>query len=195
MFPRMPALEELRFEMKKYRNRLGLSQKALSNLIGQEISQSFITKFERGMIDPTYSKISKLMDVLGMEMTKKKVDREVPVKDIMTKHIIFIEARETVSKALKVMFKNDFSQLPIKKEGKIVGSLSERTIIRQRILNPNQKDFDEIPLGKIMDDPFPTVGENTDINVIRKLIMDFQALLVVKKGVVVGIISRADLLR
>jgi len=32
-----------------------------------------------------------------------------------------------------------------------------------------------------MDDPFPTVGENTDINVIRKLIKDFQALKMVKR--------------
>ena len=195
MLPAMPSLEELRFEIKKYRNKLGLSQKALSNLMEKEISQSFITKFERGMIDPTYSKLSNLIEVLRVEMTKKRVVQEVLVKEIMTKQITFIEKRDTVSKAVNVMLEKDFSQLPIKNDGKIVGSLSERTLIRQKIQYLGKKDFEDMPVGKIMDDPFPTVGGNTSVKVIRKLLMDFQAILVAEKGVEVGIISRADLLR
>lgn len=46
-----------------------------------------------------------------------------------------------------------------------------------------------------MDEAFPQVGEDAPLALISTLLQTYSAVLVAKKGTVVGIITKADLLR
>jgi predicted transcriptional regulator len=46
-----------------------------------------------------------------------------------------------------------------------------------------------------MEDAFPQVGEDAPLSLISSLLQTYSAVLVARKGAVVGIITKADLLR
>jgi len=52
-----------------------------------------------------------------------------------------------------------------------------------------------LPTEDIMEEAFPQVGEDAPLSMISSLLQTYQAVLVAKKGQVVGIITKADLLR
>ncbi|MEM2547192.1 MAG: helix-turn-helix domain-containing protein, partial [Candidatus Bathyarchaeia archaeon] len=54
----LPSLDEIA----KRRKLLGLTQKQLAKIAG--VSQSFVAKVESGKIDPSYSKVKAIFDVL-----------------------------------------------------------------------------------------------------------------------------------
>jgi predicted transcriptional regulator len=49
-------------------------------------------------------------------------------------------------------------------------------------------------VSEIMDEPFPQVGEDAPVSLLSNLLKFYPAILVQKKGSVVGIITKADLL-
>ena len=52
-----------------------------------------------------------------------------------------------------------------------------------------------LPAAEIMEEAFPQVSEDAPISLISSLLQVYSAVLVSKKGIVVGIITKADLLR
>ncbi len=76
-----------------------------------------------------------------------------------------------------------------------VGSVSEKAILR---LILDGKDLEEIsrqPTEKIMEEAFPQINDDAPLSLITSLLQSYSAVLVSKKGVVIGIITKADLLR
>ncbi|HUX57912.1 MAG TPA: helix-turn-helix transcriptional regulator [Bacteroidales bacterium] len=59
-------MEEVGKHLKERRNQLGITQLDLADLAG--ISANTLYKIERGQANPTLKVISKLADVLGMEL-------------------------------------------------------------------------------------------------------------------------------
>ncbi len=74
--------------------------------------------------------------------------------------------------------------------GKVAGTITEEDIVRN--LNSN---LAEEKVETIMQSPLPIVPEDTSVDVIRPLLEDSPALLVTRKGTIVGIIARSDLLK
>jgi len=52
-----------------------------------------------------------------------------------------------------------------------------------------------LPTEDIMEEAFPQVGEDAPLSLISSLLQTYQAVLVAKKGQVIGILTKADLLR
>jgi len=52
-----------------------------------------------------------------------------------------------------------------------------------------------LPTEEIMEESFPQVSEDTPSELLSSLLQVYSAVLVSKKGTVVGIITRADLLK
>jgi cystathionine beta-synthase len=50
-------------------------------------------------------------------------------------------------------------------------------------------------VSEIMDEPFPTVGKDADINVVYQLLEHGSAVLVVENGKPVGIVTKADIFK
>jgi predicted transcriptional regulator len=181
----LPSLEEI----PKKRRMLGLTQKELARLAG--VSQSLIAKLESGKIDSSYTKAKAIFDALkGMEVKK-----EVPVGEILHSEVVCIQKDEKVSKAARLMRDYDYSQLPVLDGERVVGSISEKTILGQILAGKELSQVSELPVEEVMEEAFPQVGEDAPLSLISSVLQVYPAVLVSRKGKIVGIVTKADLLK
>ncbi len=184
----LPSLEEIR----GLRIKIGLTQKQLADLVG--LSQSYIARLEKGDINPTYENIRKIYSVLESYLDQN-LNNEITAKEIMTRNVISINSNDTIEKAINIMINNGISQLPVLDNDIIVGSITEELV--NKLLN-NEKLKNNIKNKKIkdfMEDSFPQISENTSIKIISYLLKQYQAVLVISKGKLVGIITKTDLIK
>ncbi len=180
-----PPLEEIA----KKRRQLGLKQSELAKLAG--VSQSLIAKLEAGKIDASYKKVKTIFDVLEKLETKTKIQ----AGKVLHPKPISVQTTDPVSKVVQLMRKHGYSQLPVFDGKQSVGSISEKTILRQIL---NGRDFDQIAslsASEIMEEAFPQVAEDAPLPLISSLLQAYSAVLVYTKGTVAGIVTKADLLR
>lgn len=168
-------------QLRKLRVDAGLTQQQLAKLVG--VSQAHIAKIENAKVDPRLSTVNKVLQVLTEGEGRK-------CKDIMTKNVIFAKPDERVLKISKVMMTKAISQLPVVQDDKIIGTVTEESIIK----NLHIDIADEI-VEKIMEPPLPCVPEGTSVNMIRPLLEDKPGVLVMSRGDIMGIITRSDLLK
>ena len=93
------------------------------------------------------------------------------------------------------MKEHGYSQIPVFNGKQSVGSISEKTILRQILAGKDLDQISNLPTEDIMEEAFPQVGEDAPLSLISSLLQTYQAVLVAKKGIVLGIITKADLLR
>jgi predicted transcriptional regulator len=167
--------------LKRLRLEAGLTQRQLAELV--DISQAHIAKIEKEKVDPRLSTVNKILRVLTEREGKK-------CGEIMTRHVISIKPADKVSKASQLMMKHAISQLPVLEGGKIVGTITEDSIVR----NLSTTLADE-RIERIMQAPLPSVPEDTSVGMIQPLLQDHPAVLIVRRGEIVGIIARSDLLK
>jgi len=167
--------------LKRLRIEAGLTQKRLAELVG--ISQAHIAKIEQGKVDPRLSTINKILQVLT-EGEKRKC------RDIMTKGVLFAKPNDSILKVSEVMVRHAISQMPVMNGSRVVGTVTEESIIRNLSSNIAAEK-----VKNIMDLPLPTVSEETSINAIRPLLEKRQGVLVTKGKKVIGIITRSDMLK
>ncbi|MBI4399183.1 CBS domain-containing protein, partial [Candidatus Micrarchaeota archaeon] len=155
------------------------------------VSQSLIAKVEAGKIDPSYSNAKNIFDVLE----SLEDSEQLKAKDVMSKEIIFIKKGETIAKAAEIMAKNKVSQLPILDGDKIVGSVSEQTISAKIAGGGDMKRISAYKVEDVMEESFPSVDEETPLSVLATLLRYNDAVLIMKRGKLGGIVSKADLLK
>ena len=181
----LPELEEL----SKKRRQLGLKQAELAKLAG--VSQSLIAKLEAGTIDSSYTKVKTIFDVLNRLENKIKIQEQ----KVVPNEVIGIQKDEPISKVVELMKEHGFSQIPVFDGKQSVGSISEKTILRQILAGKDLSQISKLATEEIMEEAFPQVGEDAPLTLISNLLQTYQAVLVTKKGNVLGIITKADLLR
>lgn len=167
--------------IRKLRKEARLTQKKLAELAG--VSQAHIAKIEQGKVDPRLSTINKILEALT-EGRKKKC------KDIMTKGVLFVKPEDDVLRVSEVMFKHAISQMPVLNGKKVVGTITEESIVRNL-----SADIAREKVKNIMDPPLPMVSEEKSIDVVRSLLETHQGILVVRGKEILGIITRSDLLK
>jgi len=167
--------------LKRLRVDSGLTQRQLAELVG--VSQAHIAKIEKESVDPRLSTVNRILQVLTEGEGKK-------CGDIMTRQVISAKPTDKILRVSQLMMKHAISQLPVLEGGKIVGTVTEESIVRN--LSSNLADE---RVEKIMQAPLPSVPENTSISMIQPLLQDNPAVLVVRRGEIVGIIARSDLLK
>jgi predicted transcriptional regulator len=180
----LPTHEDLR----RYRLELRLTQTELAKRAG--VSQSLIARIESGDIDPRLSTLRKIVTAL-----KEEKEKEIKAKHIMKSPVIFIRPSDTVGHAYRLMEKYGISQLPVLKNGVQVGAISESKLIKEMNMEKDLSLVSKKKIEELMNDVFPTVGENTDLKVISRLMKFNPAVLVTVKGKIVGIITKADILK
>jgi predicted transcriptional regulator len=167
--------------LKRLRIDADLTQRELAEQAG--VSQAHIAKIEKETVDPRLSTVNRILEVLTEREGKK-------CGEIMTQHVISIRPTDKVSKAGELMMKHAISQLPVLEDGKIIGTITEDSIVRN--LSTTLADEE---VEKIMQAPLPSVPEDTNISMIQPLLQDHPAVLVVRRGEIAGIIARSDLLK
>jgi len=167
--------------LKRLRVEAGFTQRQLADLVG--VSQAHIARIEKESVDPRLSTVNRILTVLTEGEGKK-------CGDIMTRQVISAKPTDKILKVSQLMMKHAISQLPVLDGGKIVGTITEESIVRNLSSNLAEERAE-----KIMQAPLPSVPENTSVSMIQPLLQDQPAVLVVRKGEIVGIIARSDLLK
>jgi len=180
-----PPLEEIA----KKRRQLGLKQAELAKLAG--VSQSLVAKLEAGKIDSSYTKVKTIFDILERLETKTKIQE----KKVVPNKVISIQSDEPVSKVVQLMKEHGYSQIPVFNRKQSVGSISEKTILREILAGKDMSQISKLNAEAIMDEAFPQVSEEAPLSLISSLLQTYPAVLVAKKGNINGIITKADLLR
>ncbi len=180
-----PSLEDIA----KKRRQLGLKQAELAKLAG--VSQSLIAKLESGRIDSSYTKVKTIFDVLERLEAKTKIKEE----QVSPNKVTGIQKDETIAKVVSLMKDHGYSQIPVFQGKQSVGSVTEKTILKQILGGRDLTQISNLPVEEIMEETFPQVTEEAPLSLISSLLQTYSAVLVAKKGNVLGIITKADLLR
>jgi len=165
--------------IKKMREEAGITQQKLAEAVG--ITQAHVAKIENEKVNPRLSTVNKILSVL-------KSNSRLRCKDIGTKELISVNPEDPINHVVKLMKKNDISQIPVMDEGKCTGSISEKIILRNLDNISSQTKVKEL-----MNDPFPIITCNDHIDVVKSLLEYHQAVLVSEKGRVIGIVTKSDL--
>jgi len=178
------TLAEIRIKRKKF----GLTQLQLAKQAG--VSQSIVAKIEKERIDPTYSSVIKIieaLDRLESKSTKK-------VEDLMVKKIVSAKPADKLHNLVLLMKKHEISQLPVIKEGKIIGSISEKTIM-DALMNKGAETVRNSKAEEYMDQIPPSVPYGSQITSVMPLLDNFSYVIVIDKGEIAGILTKSDVIR
>jgi cystathionine beta-synthase len=105
-----------------------------------------------------------------------------------------VEAQEPVSSAIKVMSQHDFSQISVRHDKRLVGSLNETRLFAE--ITRNQKVTAD-PVGSIMQPAFPFVDISTPVDLLSSMITPENPAVLVRdfKTDKTFIITRSDIIR
>ena len=171
------------------RRKLNLTQKELARLAG--VSQSLIAKIEAKKIDPAYSKVVALFTAIEDELNKK--DHKKKASDIMAKNIKTVNPEDKLDRVMEIMRENAISQVPVLKEGKPIGSVSDNNFVDWITKYGNK--ISKVSVKEVMEESFPTIPQTSDIEVVTELLKFYKALLVKEQGEITGIITKSDLIK
>lgn len=198
LVPQLPDLDKIR----QMRKRLNLSQRELASLAG--VSQSLIAKIERGSIDPSYSNVRKILMAFEEVLRRRKVEgmklgAQLTVGDLATRGVVLVGPEQSVGECVERMMKGRFTQLPVMVGDKVVGGITDDRIRDYTIeeTRANRKTYDMVMQTKVeevMMDPFPILSEDTPIEMASVHLQREEAVLVSRKGQIVGILTSADFL-
>lgn len=179
-------MEDLSF-IRDSRRKIGMTQHGLAKSAG--VSQSLIAKIESGRVDAAYSKVKAILAALERE----QLSGEKKASDIMHPEVESAAPSESLHAVAERMRKRSISQLPVSEGRQLVGSISEQAILSH--FSSGQKKIVTLRVSDAMEEPFPSVLPSTPISAINSLLRHHPAVLVMEKGRIAGIITKADLLK
>jgi predicted transcriptional regulator len=106
---------------------------------------------------------------------------------------VFAEPAEPLGRALERMKEKGFSQLPVVDRGQPVGSISESAILDRIEQGADLDALKRQPVRFSMRPSFPTVEPGTRRRTLVELLRDHEAVLVVREGKLVGVVTKSDL--
>ncbi|MCX9073546.1 MAG: CBS domain-containing protein [Candidatus Methanoperedens sp.] len=179
----LPSPEDL----KKTRLELGLTQHDLASRAG--VSQPLIARIESGDVDPRLSTLRKIFNAFDAARKER-----VEVRRIMHSPVIHTGSRSSIEEAARIMEDHGFSQMPVIDEGVPVGSISTDQIVRS-MTDQDIKKVSHLHVKNIMGESFPTVSVATDVNTVSRILEQHPAVLVLEKGMVVGVTTKHDIMK
>jgi CBS domain-containing protein len=109
-------------------------------------------------------------------------------RDVMTSTVISVSPEQSVDEAAHLLTFHDISGMPVCEGGRVVGVLSEADLIGKS----------GAVVGQVMSSPAVTVDEQTPLEDVARLLLDSSIRRVPVRdaaGQLVGVVSRADILR
>lgn len=174
-------------ELRALRLKLGLTQSEVAKAAG--VSQPLIARMENETVDARLSTFRSVVDALN------RADRAVvTLKEIMHAPVEVIRATDAMADAIRLMREKNYSQLPVVAKGIPVGSLSEKAVVHALGGARDAEALAKSPVRDSMGPPFPTAAPETTVDQAARLLEDQSALLVMERGKLLGIVSKADLM-
>ncbi len=178
-------------DIKRIRKSLDVTQTELASVSG--VSQSTIAKIESGTTSASYETVVKLFKSLeGMKQTE---GRMLTAADVASDKVVTVQSSDRVHMASDLMRSTGYSQLPVLKGEVPVGSISERGIFDLLRQGTTMEQLGQMVICKIMDESYPVVLDSTPMASVTSLMSNSDAVLVSRKGKIVGMITNADILK
>ena len=178
----MLILEDLKM-LKTLRLQGNLTQRELARRA--ETTQSTIAKIEAGKLDPSLKLARRILKVLN-DFPKSRVKAE----NVMKLGVISFLPSKPLNKAIEVMREKAFSQVPVVQGTQILGTVTESSIISKSM----GKDISTLTVSDVMIDALPILPPGSSDEEIYTLLKYHNAILVVAKGMLLGIITKADIM-
>ena len=108
--------------------------------------------------------------------------------EIMTREVISLDENTVITEAIAKMRDNSVQTVPILRDGKYVGVLTYRELLKRHSIRPNAKVVHYAI-------PSPGIAEDDNVESVAKSLVEsgLVALPVLKKDRIVGIVSRTDI--
>ncbi len=127
------------------------------------------------------------------------------VKDWMSKNVITADVNDSMQEAMNRLKKNNISMLPVMKNGKLVGIVTDRDLKRASASDANTLEVHEllflitkIKVQEIMTEKPVTIPFDFTVEEAAEVLLDKKisgAPVVDEKGNVIGVITKNDLFR
>jgi len=126
------------------------------------------------------------------------LERELSVKDILKMKkgdkFIAMHSHHTVQEAFKMMKEHDISQMPVMKDDKVVGSITETAVLSYLLENP--MNHAERKIDSIMGSPFPVVPEDMPFSQLSQYInRNIPAVMAKDRAGTLHILTQYDIIR
>jgi len=173
-------------EIGKRRKAAGMTQQQLASCAG--ISQSLVAKIESGALQPSYENVKRIFECFEREQKKEGKT----AGEIASRKIFYAKPEESVERAIETMKRHGFSQLPVLRQGRVVGSISDENIVG---FLREGKEAGMVKVGDIMGEPFARISKDARVEAVVGLLRYEKAVVVTEGEEVVGIITKADLFK
>ena len=166
-------------DIKKLRTKAGLSQSELARKAG--VSQAHIAKIETGKVDPRFSTVKRILECLQEE------EKEYCTK-YMTSTIYHVDLDDSAANAGRMMSEKAVSQLVVMHDEQVVGLITERDLLKY------SGKLAEMLAKDVMSDSPPSVSKTASPDVVRELLLEFPAVIVMEGETAIGIITKSDMI-
>jgi len=184
----LPRLEEIRDR----RESLGISLKKFAQTI--DTKPSFLSMIETRKANPNYELLQNIF--LTLDQLEKSSLKGIKIIGEISTPIVSVSKSESLENIVKIMKKNDFSQLPVFSNTKCVGIVTERSIDNYLLEHIDSLDNFSAKAQDIMKLPPPVIDANYKLTpLILELLLDTNCLLVSKEGRLERIITKIDAIR
>jgi predicted transcriptional regulator len=199
ILPKEQVIERVRLIVKEYR----ITQEELAQAI--DITKTGVSKVFKGTRDLSYEEVQKMINYVSGRASI--IPPEALAKNYATTFddLAWAHDDEALTEVSKRMFEKGYSQLPVKNRtsGDFLGIISEISVMKN-ILHPevnNAKIISVDDLGSLtirkagVIEEIPTYPIGSKMVEITQVLMNYYAVLLTKEEKVVGIITRADILK
>ena len=118
----------------------------------------------------------------------------IPVKKVMSREIVAVEAHEPAIAASKVMRQQKTGSILVRKNGELVGIVTDVDMTR-KVLAGGLDPY-KTPVERVMSSPFYTIDADASVARANETMTQYNIrhLVVIEDGVPVGVISARDIL-
>ncbi len=167
-------------DLRERRTDLELTQSELADRA--DVSQPLIARIEGGDVDPRLSTLRRIVGALA-----EAESAVMHAEDIMHEGVITVAPDDSVREAIDVMIQEGYSQLPVVRDGRPQGLISNSDI-RQL----SDENAGELPVADAMQESITTVEPDATLDEVNSHLNHQDAVMVVRGGQLVGIVTEAD---
>ena len=129
------------------------------------------------LLDPEVTRVHEVLGAKGRKLPR----------------LLSVQADEPVRRALHLVEQHDITQIPVFREGQLVGTIFDSELLKRVLENSNVLDE---KVSTLMGEPLPVVGANEPVSQVTRLLASrTPAVLVREDGQVTGILTRFDMLQ
>ncbi len=174
-------------ELRRRRLALGIPLGELARAVGR--STATVSRIERGRIRPSYDFVQKV--VAYLDGREALASPRLTTLDVVRRPLVTVEPSASLAEASRRLEAGGFSQLPVVEDGRPIGSVSEAAVLRA-LQSPGRH---RVRVRDILEAAYPLVDSNFPAELLPSLLSRYPAVLVASRGVLDGIVTKADLIR